>query len=137
MDAKTYLNEYRRLSKHLERLQNEIDEIMASVETSANIGDGMPKAGNASDRVANVAVRLADLRNDYQYQIAEMWNKRKEIVNVIYQLDDAVYSQLLYDRYIRFMRWVDIAEDLHMDESYTRGRLHGGALMKVEKIINS
>lgn len=136
MNAKEYLSQYRNLSKQLDRVQIEIDELIASVESSALIGDGLPKATNGSDRVANVAVRLAELRSNYQYQLAEMWEKRKEIVMVIHQVGDAVYSELLYDRYIRFMKWNTIAETMHMDESYTRGRLHEAALKKVDEIIN-
>lgn len=136
MNAKDYLSQYRNLSKQLDRIQNEIDELIASVEASAMIGDGIPKAANGSDRVANVAVKLAELRSEYQYQLAEMWEKRKEIVMVIHEVGDAVYSELLYDRYVKFMKWHIIADTMHMDESYTRGRLHEAALKKVDEILN-
>lgn len=136
MTAKDYLLQYSRITNDLKQLQSEIDTIMASAESAATIGDGTPHGSGTSDKVAQLAVRLADLRTDYERKIVELWGKRAEIVDTIRSVPDPLHSQLLYDRYVMLMRWDEVAKDIHADESYTRGRLHGTALLQVDVILS-
>lgn len=136
MNAKSYLLQYKIMNRRLSHLEKEIEKICADVEAVNMIGDGMPKRTGKSDKVGNVAVRLADLRTQYQNEIMALWEKRAEIYSVISQVDDDMQMQLLYDRYLLSMQWHEIAKDIHVAEEYARGRLHGIALQKVEKILN-
>lgn len=137
MNAKSFLQQYEIMNSRLKHLENEIESISAEVESINSIGDGMPKPSGVSDRVGNVAARLADLRTNYQSKVIELWAKRAEIVEVISMVDDAVQMKLLYDRYIRLMQWNEIAKDICMVEEYTRGGLHSKALEKIDIILKN
>ena len=136
MNAKEYLKQYRKITKQLKRIQNEIETLRAAAESFDVIGDGTPRSRNAGDSVANIAVKIADLKSEYEDILIEAIEKRLEIVKVIEEVENAAQSHLLYDRYVLGMKWEDIALELHYDENYTRGRLHGAALQNVSRIIN-
>ena len=49
---------------------------------------------------------------------------------------DPIYGKLLYDRYIMFMSWSEITDDLkYSDETHVRGRLHSRALQSVAEWV--
>lgn len=136
MNAKSFLQQYDVLNTQLKQLESEINAIRTDAERMNAVMDGMPKQTGKSDRVGNVAVRLADKQLDYQMKLLDLWAKREEIVSVISKMDKPIQMRLLYDRYIRLMQWKEVANDIHAAEEYTRGRLHGMALQNLEMILN-
>lgn len=134
MNAKNYLKQYKRILERLRQMKKELDTIEAQMETTGGIGDGMPRGTDISDKTGRLASMLADLKSQYEWITAESWLIRKDIEATINQVEDPLQSRLLYDRYIQGMSWRDVANEIHMDEVYTRGRLHGSALEAVRKI---
>lgn len=135
MNAKQYLLQYETLKGQCDLLLAEIETMRADAEAVNQVVDGMPKAPGVADRVGNVAVKLADKWKEYEYQLMDLWQLRTEITTMISKLDSATHSRLLYDRYIKLMKWAEVANDIYMDEVYTRGALHGAALQALEKIL--
>lgn len=135
MTAKEYLNQYRRLTVAQQRLRREIEAIESQIGGNVH-GDGTPHGSGVSDLTGALAAELADAKKAYIIAEADAWRKRLEIVQTINAVKDSVHSLLLYDRYVRLMRWEMVAEDIHANESYTRGRLHGAALNAAQEIID-
>lgn len=135
MTAKEYLNQYRRLTVAQQRLRREIEAIESQIGGNVH-GDGTPHGSGVSDLTGALAAELADAKKAYIIAETDAWRKRLEIVQTINAVKDSVHSLLLYDRYVRLMRWDEVAEDIHSNESYTRGRLHGAALKAVQEIID-
>lgn len=135
MTAKEYLNQYRRLTVAQQRLRREIEAIESQIGGNVH-GDGTPHGSGVSDLTGALAAELADAKKAYIIAETDAWRKRLEIVQTINAVKDSVHSLLLYDRYVRLMRWDEVAEDIHANESYTRGRLHGAALKAVQEILD-
>lgn len=129
MTAKEYLSQYRRYAERIRQIDLDIERLEAEAESISIDLDGMPHGTTLSDRTGSLATRLADLRSKKLLLREEAWEKREEIEEVIQSLPDPVMTRLLYDRYIIGMRWEDVARDLNYDDTYTRSRLHGKALM--------
>ena len=133
MTAKSYLREYKRLLAVQKRIEREIETIEATIG-GMTPGDGTPHGSGVSDTTGALAAELADMKKAYQIAQYDAWQKRKEIVDTINALENPTHARLLYDRYILFMRWEEVAADIYADESYTRGRLHGAALIAIDEI---
>lgn len=134
MNTKNYLKQYKRILERLRQMKKELDTIEAQMETTGGIGDGTPRGSDISDKTGRLAATLADLKLQYEWITAESWKIRHDIEQTINQVEEPIQSRLLYDRYIQDMSWREVANDIHMDEVYTRGRLHGSALESVRKI---
>ena len=133
--AKEYLRQYRKAVERCRQCQDTIDAITATLETITLDSDGMPRGTDISDRTGRLAVQLADISSRLEVMIADAWTLRTEIEGVIQSVPVPEQSRLLYDRYVLFKDWREIADGLHFDEVYTRGRLHLKALQAVEEIV--
>lgn len=135
MTAKEFMRQYRKLTERIRQLDITIEQIEAELEGTSGSGDGMPRGTRISDPTGKFAAELVEMKRRRIRIREEAWRKRDEIETVIRAVDDPVCSRLLYDRYILFMRWEEIAEDINHDPMYTRARLHGRALQKASQCI--
>lgn len=131
---KRYLNEYRRLTEKIRQLDEDLEAIESEIGAKS-LGDG---AGvqffDLTDPTAKLAVRLADIRLHKETVRSIAWSRREEIVRVIDNVQDTLQSRLLYDRYILLLTWEQVADDIHVNEVYARGRLHAAALVSAEEV---
>lgn len=118
-------------------LETDIDKLMAKAGGGSVSGnDGQPHGSGLSDQTGVIAARIADIKARRDALLVESILARDRIEQVILKVPDPVSMQLLFDRYIKLMRWNDVAEDLNIyNEQYVRGRLHAQALGEVQKII--
>lgn len=135
--AKRYLMQYKDAVERCRQGQDTIDAITATLETIALDPDGLPRSTDISDRTGRLAVQLADAATKLERMVADAWTIRTEIEGVIRSVPVPEQSRLLYDRYVLFKDWREIADGLHFDEVYARGKLHLKALQSVEKIIDN
>lgn len=136
MTTKEYLRQYRKLNEAVRQIEKEIDAIEAEIDSTASGGDS-GHTSEIANRTERVALRLVEIRQRWYEAKERAWAKREEVENVILMASDPIYGRLLYDRYILFMDWGQITDDLHYtDESHVRGRLHSKALQSVERFIN-
>ena len=135
MRAKEYLTQYETLGAELSRITSEITALEAQIGSNNVLGDGTPHGSGVSDKTGRLASELADIMTEYSDALARAWQKRAEIVATINEVADPVQSSLLYAKYIQLKRWHEVAEQIHMNEVYTRGRLHGAALRSVDAIL--
>lgn len=134
MTAKDYLRQYKRIGERLRQMEKELEYIKAQIESMSGSGDGMPRSTDVSDRTGNLAVLIAESKQDYEHVLAESLRIRRNIEATVNAVEDPLQSRLLYERYIECKPWRVIAGDMIMDEVYVRGRLHGRALESVRKI---
>lgn len=57
--------------------------------------------------------RYAGLCDLINRRVGELTELKAEILQAIQQVDDSRYRTLLLDRYTRFMRWEQVAEEMH------------------------
>ena len=135
MTAKQYLLRYSRIQERLRQMDSELQYIEAQIQSISGSGDGMPRGTDISDRTGNIAVMLADAKEDYEYVRAEALRVRRSIESVINMVEDPLQSRCLYERYINCKEWKDVADSIPISESYAKGRLHGNALESVRRIL--
>lgn len=136
MTAKEYLREYRRMAVRVNQIDEEIKRLGAERDSITVKADGMPSGSGLSDRVARLAVKIADKEKEYMGLREELLQKRSEVVETILSVSDDKQSQLLYLRYARGMKWEDIADEMGYYLRHIH-RIHGHALLAVQKIIDN
>ena len=51
------------------------------------------------------------------------------------QVKEYMFRKVLFERYINFMKWEDIAKLIDKPTSTTKGRIHARALQEITKYI--
>lgn len=137
INAKCYLLQYRRALERIHQLEARIERLYAEAEVQAAAPkpDIVRGSGKKQDRTADLAVKIADISDRLWHQQMDAIDLAEEVATVIEAVPDPVQSRLLYDRYIDGMSWDEVANDIGYDPVHTRGRLHGAALIEVQRII--
>ena len=134
MTTKQYLSQYKRMMEECRCLDIEIEELWTQLTSTTSNGDGMPK-GSVQDRQTKLHAIMADKLQAKRKKKAEAEETMAEILEVIDQVEEPTYRQLLFERYIQNRLWEDIATDLSYVEEYVRGELHGKALNEIRFIM--
>lgn len=137
MTAKQFLSQARRIDKRIDNYVEEITQLLtlATKTTPSNAQERVQSSGTG-DKVGDGASKIADLQREMDECVDELLIKKEEIRKVIEQVDDTDCYDLLYKRYILYKKWEQIAVDKDIT---TMGvwKMHGRALKKVEKILES
>ena len=138
MTAKELLKEYRLIRSKIELYVSEIEKIEAQAAGGASDLDGQPRGTAKSDKVANAAVRTADLTARLRTLQEEQEVRRAEIIDILGQVTSLDNFTVLRMRYIDpkpLDEWYKIADN--MDKSVRQvQRIHGEALLEVQRIID-
>lgn len=138
MTAKELLKEYRLIRSKIELYVSEIEKIEAQAAGGTRDLDGQPRGTAKSDKVANAAVRTADLTARLRALQEEQEIRRAEIIDILGQVTSLDNFTVLRMRYIDpkpLDEWYKIADN--MDKSVRQvQRIHGEALLEVQRIID-
>ena len=134
MTAKEFLNSYKTETSKLRIYEEEIERLQTEAESVTQRIDGMPAAGKISDRVGNIASKMADLTIEAMIQRDKCTLARKEIINTIMRISRNEQIDVLYKRYINGMKWEEIAVDMNYNYR-TVLKIHGRALVEIEKLL--
>jgi len=136
--AREFLERYRTADRKIRMLADEIEKVEALAGGGAISIDGQPHGKGASDKVGSAATAAADLREKLESWIYEQENIKREIINVLSELNDGAQLQVLRLRYMTddtSETWINIA--YVMDRSVRQvQRIHGHALLEVQRIID-
>lgn len=133
--VKEYLESYETLTKRIDDIERELEAMRAEAEAIVPMSDGMPKEKIRSDKVGDLAARIADTVSQLNNLRCELIDRRKCIANLIFAISDSRYSQILYRKYILLEGWNKIADDLHYVPRHLY-RLHGEALIEAESLLS-
>lgn len=75
---------------------------------------------------------VAELTENIKKEIQALIMERGQIINEIHQLENPLYIDILYQRYIKYKSLSEIAETMHYTERHIQ-RLHGYALQMLEE----
>ena len=135
MTAKEYLSQAwnidRRINDkvaHVSRLRD------MATNVSAVISD-MPKSPSPNNqRMETIIARLTDTEDEINADIDRLISLKLEIMNTIWQVEDAKACAVLERRYHSFKSWEEIAAELNVSVRWVH-KIHGKALEDVEKIL--
>ena len=84
-----------------------------ATSTAAKLPDGMPfnNTGSVSRKIENAVVNYTTIDEETDALIFKFKEQRKQVINALEQLPSDEYA-VLHRRYIRYMSWDEIADDL-------------------------
>ena len=136
MKAKDYLGQIKTLDIKIQQRIEERKEmrekisILLGIDYSKDRIQTMPTSGNKQIE------DLVDLENSLYILIRKEADLKHKIIGEIQELDNPVYIDLLYKRYVKFNKLRDIAEDMGYAYYYVC-TLHGEALNEFQdKVLN-
>lgn len=137
MKPKDFLLQYRRALRRIEYLDKRLQLLYAEAEVQAAAPkpDVVRSSSRVKDRTAELAVKIAEASERLNAERVEAVLLSETVAEVIDGVQDPVLSRLLFDRYIGGLTWEQTASDIGYDPVHTRGRLHGAALIEVQRII--
>ena len=123
---KEYLWGYQRAKRQLERLEEELAELRLDKMCPSVIQDGMPHASGGGD-LSGYAARVDALERKILKARYKRIQRFKEIRDRIERLEDENEKDVLVYRYIKGMKWEDIAVKMNIGYRHVL-RMHGKAL---------
>lgn len=116
---KEYLLGFQKISRQLARLENELAEIRLNKYCPSCISDGMPHASGCSD-LSSYMAKVDELEKKILKKKYNRLQKQQEIRNRIEKMEDENEKDVLTYRYLRGMKWEDIAVKM----GYSWRRIH-------------
>ena len=123
---KEYLLGFQKISRQLARLENELAEIRLNKYCPSCISDGMPHASRCSD-LSSYMAKVDELEKKILKKRYNRLQKQQEIRNRIERMEDENEKDVLTYRYLRGMKWEDIAVKMNIGYRHIL-RIHGKAL---------
>lgn len=127
---KRYLWQYQECKRELERLEEERIEVRLNKMLPSVIQDGMPHASGCSD-LSGYASKLDDLDRKIMKARYRRIQTLTDIRNRINAVKDQSEREVLTYRYIRGMKWEDIAVKMVCSWQWTH-KIHSKALKNIE-----
>lgn len=135
MTAKEYLQQYADAEILAQRLKSEYEkesELLDSIRSPLG-GDGQPRGGAVTNPIETKAVRLAEKLTEYQDAELEALRIKRRVLRTINNVPGE-RGAVLYERYIEFNSWRQIADKLHYSKRHCFN-LHNEALDIVDEIL--
>lgn len=127
---KEYLRRYHAAELAEREIREEIDDLRMNKMFPALIQDGMPHGSSCMD-LSEYAVQLDELLTELKDQMEQRIRIRREITQRIEAMQDETEKTVLRLRYIRWLRWEQIAERMGYSlRNITK--IHGKALAHFE-----
>lgn len=127
---KEFLKRYKKAVRREQDILDEIQRLRADKMFPSVCNDGMPRGSNQtdlSDYIAEIDAAIEDLKEERLEKIKIY----REIEMRIRCMKDEDEQEVLRMRYIKGMKWEDIAEKMNYSYSGTL-KLHGRALTDIE-----
>ena len=136
MNAKDYLKQVGRMNKEIENKAEEIQKLkdMATRITSSTDKERV-QSNSSQDKLGDAVAEIIDLENELQEIVTRNLDKRKFITKQIEELDNDIYYDVLYKRYILCKQFHVIATEMMYSMDYLF-RVHKKALRAFEKKHN-
>lgn len=132
-DVKRWLKRGWHLEDDVKELIEQKEAMFALVTSTTSNPDNIAVDGTHDPHKLDGYVAFVERINK---EIDKLCNVKAEIVEAVYKLDDWRYRYILMHRYIDYMEWKDIAEEMHYDVRHVT-RLHSYALDVLRKIMMS
>jgi hypothetical protein len=92
------------------------------------------RSGFTVDKVADNAIRAADLETAIQFDIQSLINVKAACRDMIAMLHNPKYRLILTERYINVKRWEDVASDNYYSWAAVH-KMHARAMYELEQTV--
>lgn len=131
-NPKKYLRQLHRLELCIEQRQEELNRLRELIGCNAIDYGERVQTSPSADSIPNEVIRRVELEADISRKIERFLQLRHKIINEIQSLDNAVYVNILYKRYVEYKSLEEIAVEMNYSYIHIK-RLHGYALLEFKK----
>lgn len=125
-EKKEYLKSYQRSVKREQDILDEIQRLRLDKMFPSAINDGMPHGSSQTD-LSDYIVIIDEMIEDLKQERLERAKRQQEIENRIGQMKDEDEQRVLRLRYIKGMKWEEIAVEMGCSWQWTH-KIHARAL---------
>lgn len=138
MTVKEYLEQIKTLDIKIDQKQKQLDELRLKAygDKSPSIGKSLIQSSPNGDQMESSVVRYVDLEHEIEVMIDNYTDTKNRIINEIHMLNNNLFIQLLFKRYVEYKQLDVIAIEMNYTEDYIR-HVHGNALEAFRtKVLN-
>lgn len=133
MDTKTYLQQISRLDRMIKNKMSELAQYKDLVYgLSAITNEERVQTSPDFDKIGGKVAKIVDMEKKIDSLIDEYVDKKNLIISQIDSVDNEIFYEILFARYIEKKTFERIATDLSYSFRNTT-RIHGKALKEFEK----
>ena len=134
MNAKQYLKQAYRLNELIQSNQQELDELHELSTSLPGLDyskDRVQTSGSSDAGYTKIVEKIAELEKAIKSDIEKLLSLKLEIRTVINEVYDNEEKLLLKHRYLNFMSWDEICDEMNVSMR-TAHRIHALALENVK-----
>ena len=123
MDARTYLERISEIDRKITRLQSRLDDINAqktAIKSPANMQHEAAGGPDREERLISMIEKAARIEKVLVGEIDYLIDLKEKISREIDGLPDKRHKDVLYYRYVRCMRWEDVAKTMNYNERWVK-----------------
>lgn len=129
---KEYLNGYRKAIRRIRRVDEELEELQELAKSVKATGySGMPHGGRTSKDLSDELARIDSLKRKLEREKEQVVESYISIEKCIGDVEDEEENDVLFYRYVKGLRWWEIAEKMECTERWVH-KLHGRALNRLK-----
>ncbi len=135
MSTKEWLSRAWKIDNEITALERELlsaKERMLSVTAHYSDIKVQTSKGNKTE---DATLKYIEYKNKLECRIDALYAVKCEIADAISKVDNPTYKTLLTLRYLQFMTWERIAEEMDLSDKWVRTKLHSDALHEVSNFI--
>lgn len=133
MTNKEYLMQYKTCQSKIAQAKESLAGLIESIDSMSVDYSGMPKGSGISNRPEQYVLSVEGAIQERRRQIEKWRETMTAIENAIMDIDDPMYSRVLWLRYVKGWAWEDIADDqqVMLSVDHVCSRFHGRALQRI------
>lgn len=137
MSPKEYLSQIRLMDI---KINNKLKELMHLREMSITLGgcsfeERVQTSKETGDTIGISIAKIIDLQHEINKDVDTLVDLKSEIIIAIDSIENSDYVQLLYQRYVFYKSWEQIAVDMNYSIRQIYN-IHGSALCDINKTLH-
>ena len=129
---KEYLRQLRTAEIKIEQKEEELERLKSSLESISTGTDSERVQTTPRDRISEEVTHIVDLEEEINADLGALLMLRNKIINEIQSMDNPVYINILYKRYVEYKSLEEIAVEMSYSYIHIK-RLHGYALLEFQR----
>lgn len=132
MTAKEYLGRAYYIDKRIESKLAQIESLRGLATKVTSVFSDTPHISTPDNyRLEKTLAKIIDLENEIDADVEALVDLKRDVAQIIEQVENVKHRTLLERRYLSFQTWEQIAMSLECDVRHVY-RLHGEALKKIK-----
>ena len=133
---KEYLRQLRTAEIKIEQKEEELERLKSSLESISTGTDSERVQTTPRDRLSEEVTHIVDLEEEINSDLGALLMLRNKIINEIQSMDNPVYINILYKRYVQYKSLEEIAVEMSYSYHWIK-HLHGIALQEFKRVCLS